>query len=573
MPRLAPPSRSSPMPVECRRSISSQSGGFEQARRRPVSFSTQRNAGMFSFDPSRIPAWLAPVCDERSVSHSASAWEPLGEPARHLRSATRVDRATEHREREAVDLEEHDSRLRGVDRATRTPRDPLHDAKRVRVVVGDRKQHVEDDADRRRDERRQERPEEPVDDEGMRRDGRRGHQEQRVEDEHEQESEHERVRQPKRRHDGNEDRVEDADDERDGERRAVDIDADAGQQPRGDQERRRGDEPGQHEAERAHAERLGADPLRGGSLPALRRARCTHRSRPPCLAVGADRPRTLLARGTSHRRATLTRAEAASASPGPDDVASRRTGKPPVVDIELAAYGQRVVVDQVGGGLRSYSARGHEVLDGYPSGEPSPSGRGQVLIPWPNRLEDGRYDFDGRSHELPLNEPEHRNAIHGLVRWATWDVGDRQADRVVMEHVLEPQPGYPFTLQLAIEYALSGAGLRVRTTATNAGSETCPYGSGAHPYLTVGTVTVDPVVMQVPGRTVLESRRARASGRVGVRSRERRSTSSGREPSAPPGSTTRSRISIATRTTSRACSSSHRTVERSRCGSIGHTDT
>ena len=37
-----------------------------------VSFSTQRNAGMSSFDPSRIPAWLAPVCDERSVSHSAS---------------------------------------------------------------------------------------------------------------------------------------------------------------------------------------------------------------------------------------------------------------------------------------------------------------------------------------------------------------------------------------------------------------------------------------------------------------------------------------------------------------------
>ena len=178
--------------------------------------------------------------------------------------------------------------------------------------------------------------------------------------------------------------------------------------------------------------------------------------------------------------------------------------KPSVVDIELAAYGQRVVVDQVGVGLRSYSARGHEVLDGYPSGELSPSGRGQVLIPWPNRLEDGRYDFDGRSHELPLDEPEHRNAIHGLVRWATWDVGDRQADRVVMEHVLEPQPGYPFTLQLAVEYALSGAGLRVRTTATNVGSETCPYGSGAHPYLTVGTVTVDPVVMQVPGRTVLE---------------------------------------------------------------------
>ena len=38
----------------------------------PVSFSTQRNAGMSSLEPSRMPAWLAPVCDERSVSHSAA---------------------------------------------------------------------------------------------------------------------------------------------------------------------------------------------------------------------------------------------------------------------------------------------------------------------------------------------------------------------------------------------------------------------------------------------------------------------------------------------------------------------
>ena len=54
--------------------------------------------------------------------------------------------------------------------------------------------------------------------------------------------------------------------------------------------------------------------------------------------------------------------------------------------------------------------------------EMSSSGRGQVLIPWPNRLEDGSYEFDGKHHQLPLNEPERRNAIHGLVRWATWSV-------------------------------------------------------------------------------------------------------------------------------------------------------
>ena len=75
LPRLAPPSMSNPMPVACRRSISAQSGGAEQVINVAVSFSTQRKAEMSSFEPSRIPAWLAPVCEERSVSHSLNRYE------------------------------------------------------------------------------------------------------------------------------------------------------------------------------------------------------------------------------------------------------------------------------------------------------------------------------------------------------------------------------------------------------------------------------------------------------------------------------------------------------------------
>ena len=173
------------------------------------------------------------------------------------------------------------------------------------------------------------------------------------------------------------------------------------------------------------------------------------------------------------------------------------------VQVEIAAGDQRAVVDCVGGGLRSYSAGGRELLDAYAAGEPSTSGRGQVLIPWPNRVEDGAYDFDGSRHQLPLTEPERGNAIHGLVRWATWTVGDREPNRVVMEHVLQPQAGYPFSLSLGVEYALSESGLSVRTTATNIGRGACPFGAGQHPYLAVGTPTVDSVILRAPGQTVL----------------------------------------------------------------------
>ena len=173
--------------------------------------------------------------------------------------------------------------------------------------------------------------------------------------------------------------------------------------------------------------------------------------------------------------------------------------------IEIASGDQQAVVVEVGGGLRTYSAAGRQLLDGYQADQIRRSGRGQVMIPWPNRLRDGSYDFGGRRHQLPLTEPSNGNAIHGLVRWAAWTIAERETNRVVMQHTLHPQPGYPYSLALSIEYALSDTGLRVHTTATNVGPDPCPFGSGAHPYLTVGTATVDPVILRAPVRTVLHS--------------------------------------------------------------------
>jgi aldose 1-epimerase len=188
-------------------------------------------------------------------------------------------------------------------------------------------------------------------------------------------------------------------------------------------------------------------------------------------------------------------------------VASRAETRavPSGVQIELAHGDQRAVVVEVGAGLRAYSAGGRELLDGYPVDGHIGSGRGQVLIPWPNRVDEGGYEFDGRMHQLPLDELPARNAIHGLVRWAGWHVRARDESRVVLEHVLRPRPGYPFTLELELEYALSDAGLSVSATATNAGPDPCPYGCGFHPYLTLGAPSVDTIVLTVPGRTVLRS--------------------------------------------------------------------
>jgi aldose 1-epimerase len=144
---------------------------------------------------------------------------------------------------------------------------------------------------------------------------------------------------------------------------------------------------------------------------------------------------------------------------------------------------QRATVVQVGGGLREYEVAGFPVVDGYGVDEMAGPSRGHVLQPWPNRLADGRYEFDGKTMALPLSEPHRRNAIHGLVRWNSWDLLEATASRVRVGHVLWPQPGYPFTLALELEYELSDAGLRVTMAAENAGPRPAPYGAGMHPYV------------------------------------------------------------------------------------------
>ena len=162
---------------------------------------------------------------------------------------------------------------------------------------------------------------------------------------------------------------------------------------------------------------------------------------------------------------------------------------------------QEVVVTEVGGGLRSYTVGGRAVLEGYGADETCPAARGQVLIPWPNRIDGGRYRFGGAEHVLPLTEPAAGNAIHGLTRWANWEPVHHDQVTLRLRYTLFAQPGWPFVLACELAYRLDDAGLRVRTSATNLGAQPCPYATGAHPYLTVGTPLINQARLRLPART------------------------------------------------------------------------
>ena len=170
-------------------------------------------------------------------------------------------------------------------------------------------------------------------------------------------------------------------------------------------------------------------------------------------------------------------------------------------------YGDaRAVVEERGATLRSYDVGDRRLLDPM-AGEPPPprSSRGEVLLPWPNRVVDGRWSWRGTDYQLALTEPERGHALHGLVRDLAWTLVDSEPARVVLEVLLLARPGWPFPLRSRAAYDVSAAGLTVSVTTSNVGAEPVPYGVAAHPYLALPGGRVDDATLDLPAGSYVET--------------------------------------------------------------------
>jgi aldose 1-epimerase len=153
------------------------------------------------------------------------------------------------------------------------------------------------------------------------------------------------------------------------------------------------------------------------------------------------------------------------------------------------ACGQlRAVIGSVAAGIRHLSIDGTDLVPSIPEQDRAPMGAGIVLVPWPNRIRDGRWTMDGKTQQLAITEPDRNNAIHGLLRYTDYRQIARDDDSVTLGARIYPQPGYPFLLDTVVHYELVSDGLQVTHAIENIGNGEAPVAVGSHPYLKIGGV-------------------------------------------------------------------------------------
>ena len=192
-------------------------------------------------------------------------------------------------------------------------------------------------------------------------------------------------------------------------------------------------------------------------------------------------------------------------------------------EITLVFADQRAVVSDLGASLRHYyrvqeDGTQQDILWGYTGTANKQGGQGDVLIPFPSRIKNGHYRFQGQSHQMPINDREGPNAIHGFLRSVLWEaklIGKNSVSFHAQVRKKEyTEKGYPFSLDVTLSYELSKGGLTCRFEVRNIGAETAPFGIGFHPYFTVNSAHLDDAEVEIPATEYLEFESLVPTGKV-----------------------------------------------------------
>ncbi|MFF2110961.1 aldose epimerase [Rhodococcus sp. ACS1] len=186
---------------------------------------------------------------------------------------------------------------------------------------------------------------------------------------------------------------------------------------------------------------------------------------------------------------------------------SSKTDRPAAAGFEIRGGGYRAGIAATGAGLRLLERDGPDgptaLTETWDLGTRPPLSAGLILAPWPNRIRDGRFAFDGIDHQLEITEPGFANASHGFVRRRDWRVVNHADDRIELSIDVGLHKGWPYPLRLTVDYVLGDDGLTVTHTATNTGAIPAPFGMGFHSYVRAGDFPLDECTLRLSAGTRL----------------------------------------------------------------------
>jgi len=164
------------------------------------------------------------------------------------------------------------------------------------------------------------------------------------------------------------------------------------------------------------------------------------------------------------------------------------------------------VVPEHGACLIDLELNHKSVIDGYDKVEDMVAndwGKNIVLFPFPNRLRDGQYQFEGKTYQFPINEKETNTALHGFGMFTKMsvkeiDVNENAASITCLYEDLGNSPGYPFPFNFEISFTINNSNeFIVSMCAKNTGTQNLPIGIGWHPYFKL-TDKVEELNLQFP---------------------------------------------------------------------------
>ncbi len=126
--------------------------------------------------------------------------------------------------------------------------------------------------------------------------------------------------------------------------------------------------------------------------------------------------------------------------------------------------------------------RGEDEIVTSPNRQPLFAFAGVLMAPWPNRLEDGQWQFQGENLSTPINDPTGNNANHGLAFDKEFEIKSDGSANVTYATSLRNEACYPFDVQVQLSYLIANEGLAIEISAINYENFAVPFATGVHPY-------------------------------------------------------------------------------------------